>query len=72
MKECKTSAVIGKTPAQVIPSANFVYGFVLDQFLQNESGRSPTETFQAQETSIKPGLQQVANVLIDWFEMRTL
>ena len=54
MKERETTPVIGKAPAQVIPSPNLVYRLVLNELFQNQRRRLPTDAFDPQEASIEP------------------
>src|SRR5262245_48066549 len=70
MKERETAPVIRKTPVQVIPAANLVYGLVLNELFQNEGRGLPADAFEAQEASIEPRLQEMQYVGIDGAEMR--
>src|SRR2546430_2063175 len=70
MEECKTAAIVGEPPLEIIPSSNLMYGFISDELFQNESRRFPTNAFELQEATIEPGLKQVQHIIIDNLKLR--
>src|ERR1051326_662489 len=70
MKESKATPVIGQTPVQVVPSPNFVHGFIRNELFQDEGRCLPTDAFQLKETAVEPRLEQMQHVTIDCLEVR--
>src|SRR5437762_11735541 len=70
MKERKTTPVVLKPPAQVIPSVNLVYGFVLDELFQNKRRRLPVDALDSQEAPVEPCLQELQEITIHRPEVR--
>src|ERR1051326_3762052 len=70
MKESKATPVIGQTPVQVVPSPNFVHGFIRNELFQDEGRCLPTDAFQLKETAVEPRLEQMQHVTIDCPEVR--
>src|SRR6266853_1773419 len=71
--EKRVAAPVGLEPAaQVVPALDLVHGFVLDQLLQHESGGTPVDALQDQESAIEPGTEQIGEVGLDARPMRML
>ena len=68
MKERKATAIILQTTAQIVPAADFVDGFVADELFEQRGGRVPIDPRDAQESGIKPRLQQVMKIVIHLLE----
>ncbi len=69
MKESEAAAVGLQTAVEVGPAIDFMHRFVGDQFFQDQSRGVPADAFEAKETSVEPGPEQVPQVDINGGEI---
>src|SRR5215212_5636372 len=72
MEESETAPIRGKAAAQIVPSGDFVYSLVLDQFLQNDCGGIPIDALECQKAAVEPGTQQMRQIRVDSLPLRML
>ena len=57
VEEPERTAIGSEAAAQIIPAADLVYGFVLDQTFKNVCWCRPVELFEAKEATVEPATQ---------------
>src|SRR5450759_5849110 len=62
MEESETAPVLLQPAVQIVPAADFVHRFMLDQLLKQCGGRIPINAYQAQKAGIEPRREQVAKI----------
>ncbi|MBK7471502.1 MAG: hypothetical protein IPI73_13645 [Betaproteobacteria bacterium] len=72
VEEREAAAVILQAAAQIVPAADFVYGFVADELLEQRGRRVPVDAGDAQEAGVEPRLQQVMEVVVDLLKFTVL
>ena len=72
MKKGEAAAVGFEAAAQIGPAVDFMHRFIADEFFEDASRSLPADSFEAQETAIKPGSEKVPEVGIERVEIRAI
>lgn len=68
MEEAVAAAVGFEPAAEVVPAADFVDGFVFDEFFEGFGWGVPVDGSEFEEASVEPGAEEVGEVGFGWFE----
>jgi hypothetical protein len=65
MKKREAAPVAGEPAVQIGPAGDFMHGFVLNEFFEDQRGRAPVYAFEPQKAAVEPRAEQVFEVRVD-------